>query len=286
MEKIFIAGATGNVGRELAYQLKNKSLGFNAGIRDKEKAKSMHWYGDGSNTVNFTFEDNSTWEKAISGCDRAFLISPPMSPAGDSLVLPFIDFLMNRGIRRITFMSAMGVEYNDDAPLRKIEKYLMEKEADYTFLRPNWFMQNFTGMFGATLREQSALYLPAGESKTSYIDTRDIAACAVKSLTDSAHIGGEYTLTGPAAIDHHKIVKSIGEAANKDMKYYPVSDDEYAKALENWSIPKPAIEFIIGLFNIMRNGYTEPVSGDVKKITGNEPMDIDSFAKDYAEVWR
>jgi uncharacterized protein YbjT (DUF2867 family) len=70
-----------------------------------------------------------------------------------------------------------------------------ESGIPFTFLRPNDFMQNFVNFYSPTIKSDNALYLPAQDAKVSFVDVRDIAATAVKTLTDDdKHIGKGYTL--------------------------------------------------------------------------------------------
>lgn len=46
------------------------------------------------------------------------------------------------------------------------------------------FMQNYLG-FSDSIKAQDAFYQPLEDSKTSFVDTRDIAAVAVEALTKS-----------------------------------------------------------------------------------------------------
>ena len=56
------------------------------------------------------------------------------------------------------------------------EKIIQESGIPYTFLRPSAFMQNFVTQFGYTIRAQNVFYVPAGNAKMSFVDTRDIGA--------------------------------------------------------------------------------------------------------------
>jgi uncharacterized protein YbjT (DUF2867 family) len=73
----------------------------------------------------------------------------------------------------------------------------------FTFLCPNFFMQNFVNFY--LCKNQSSIYLPAGDGKVSVVDVRDIAAVAVQALTNNKndiHSGKAYTITGPESISY------------------------------------------------------------------------------------
>ena len=57
---------------------------------------------------------------------------------------------------------------------RDEERIIEESKIPFTFLRPPAFMQNFITQFGYTIRTQDAFYVPAGDSKMSFIDAREM----------------------------------------------------------------------------------------------------------------
>jgi uncharacterized protein YbjT (DUF2867 family) len=59
------------------------------------------------------------------------------------------------------------------------------------------------------VKEQGALFLPAGDGKNTPIDPRGIAAVAVKVLTTPGHEGKIYELTGPELPSHAEMVEKI-----------------------------------------------------------------------------
>jgi uncharacterized protein YbjT (DUF2867 family) len=53
-------------------------------------------------------------------------------------------------------------------------------------------MQNFVNFYVPSIKSKNAFYLPAEDAKVSFVDVRDIAAIAVKTLTDDGngrHVG-------------------------------------------------------------------------------------------------
>ena len=68
----------------------------------------------------------------------------------------------------------------------EVEKIIESSGINYTFLRPMSFMQNYLGLAAAdSIRTLGTFSFPLGDSKTSFVDTRDIAAAAVQALTNS-----------------------------------------------------------------------------------------------------
>ena len=96
---------------------------------------------------------------------------------------------------------------------REAEKIIDESGIQFTFLRPNDFMQNFVNFFTPTIKTNSAFYIPGGDAKVSFVDVRDIATVAAKVLTEheqseSRHFGKAYNITGPEPLSYYQAVKS------------------------------------------------------------------------------
>lgn len=48
-----------------------------------------------------------------------------------------------------------------------------------TFLHPNFFMQNLSTTYAQRIRDHSEIFVPAGRSRTAFVDARDVGRGAV-----------------------------------------------------------------------------------------------------------
>jgi uncharacterized protein YbjT (DUF2867 family) len=81
----------------------------------------------------------------------------------------------------------------------EIDRHLAESGLPHTLLLPSGFMQNFLAS-AQYVADHGILYGMTGETRVSYIDTRDVAAVAAQVLTSPGHQGEAYVLTGPEAL--------------------------------------------------------------------------------------
>ena len=89
--------------------------------------------------------------------------------------------------------------------MRIVEHLVIDSGVPYTILRPNLFMENFSaGFLAPSIREQHAIYLAAGDGKTSFISVEDIVA-AVTAAVKQSLAGKEFDLTGSAALNQVKV---------------------------------------------------------------------------------
>ena len=65
----------------------------------------------------------------------------------------------------------------------------------WTILRPNFFMQTVPQYI-----QGLSFFSLSGQGKISLVDLRDVSAVATAALTEKAHEGKEYVLTGARSI--------------------------------------------------------------------------------------
>src|SRR5205085_3355217 len=133
--------------------------------------------------------------------DKAFLLTPVI-PDPAELTTTFVAAAKEAGLKHIVKLSVLGVDSDADFLFgkqhRQAERDIVDSEIAFTFLRPNFFMQNFLGQ--ASIKSQGAFYDSSGDARASHVDVRDIAATAVAALTESGHEGKVYDITGPRAL--------------------------------------------------------------------------------------
>lgn len=91
-------------------------------------------------------------------------------------------------------------------------------------------------MISHSIKNNNAFYLPAQDAKVSIVDVRDIAAIAVKILTDDntndIHNNKAYLITGPEAISYHQAAEILTTATGKKIDYVSISDEEARRGMK------------------------------------------------------
>ncbi len=163
---VLVLGGTGTVGKRIAQQLATTS----------HPALIASRSGSGANGVVFDWLDTDTWvnpfaaatdirrgisstgsgsgtgsgssgSEAGDGVIRSvYLIAPPEVPEPASMMMEFINFARERGVRRFVLQSASCIE--PGGPLMgKVHAYLREMgqrgELDWAVLRPTWLQREF-----------------------------------------------------------------------------------------------------------------------------------------------
>jgi uncharacterized protein YbjT (DUF2867 family) len=232
----------------------------------------------------------STLVTAFKGADKLFLLNPA-SPKAAELSANLVKEAKKNGIKHIVKQSVMGADSElDVAHLRlhrQAEKMIEESGIPFTFLRPNDFMQNFVNFYSPTIKSNNALYLPAEDAKVSSVDVRDIAATAVKALTDDGrHIGKAYTITGPEALSYSRAAEILSNVIGNKINYVNVSEEDTRVGLKAMGWDDWLINTTLQLFDLYRKGYASRVSSEVQEILGRRPIPFSQFVKDYAQAFR
>jgi len=285
MEKaVFVTGATGTVGRDVAKLLSKKGAAVRAGVRDQAKARKQ--FGPDIALTTFDFEDAASFPDALKDAEKVFLL-PPLIPNQVIVVNAFIDAAKRAGVRRIVKLSAIGVDGEIQFTVGKWhaanEQHIRESGLAFTFLRPNSFMQNFITYFPP---RDGAIYLPWGNGTASFVDTRNIASVAAEVMTSDGHEEKIYTLTGPAALGIAEVAQILSEVAGRAFKYVDVPEEAARDGMLQAGVPKWQVEALMELHAINKQNRWSAVTSDIEKVTGNPPTDFAQFARDHADKFR
>lgn len=272
VQKILVTGATGNLGNAVVKALDDKGFDVKAGTTNPVNSKLPR----GIETVKVVYEEPDSIDTALEGVSGLFLIAPPMDPEAPSKLIPVIDKAKAADVEHIVFNSALGVDYNEEAPLRIIEQYLKASGVNYTILRPNFFMENFSDGFIAPMIAGGGIFLAADDEKTSFISTRDIAEVAAHAFQHK-RFGIEYNLTGPDALDHTEVAKIISENSGKDVRYHALKEEEMLQGARDNGMPEGAVQYMAILYSAVREGLMAVLTEDVEKATGKKPISFAEF---------
>ena len=129
--------------------------------------------------------------------------------------------------------------------------------------------------------------LPAGDTPEPFVDADDIADVAVAALTQDGHAGQVYELTGPRLLTFAEAVGEIATATGRQIRYLPVSIDEYAAAAAGQGVPAEVVELLTYLFSEVLDGRNARIADGVRRALGREPRDFTGYARDAAAsgVW-
>jgi uncharacterized protein YbjT (DUF2867 family) len=269
-QKTLVLGGTGKTGRRVVQRLVARGVPTRVGSRSGEPP--------------FDWEDRSTWAPALETVRSAYVSYYPdlALPGAIEAVGSFAELAVASGTRRLVLLAGRGEPEAEQA-----EDAVRESGAELTILRSTWFAQNFSEDYWVEGVRSGELALPAGEVPEPFVDADDIADVAVAALTDDRHIGELYELTGPRLLSFADAVDEIAQAAGRDVRYVPISLEEFAAAAAAQDAPPELIELLTRLFGEVLDGRNARLTDGVRRALGREPRDFSDYARGAAArgVW-
>lgn len=287
MERILIIGGTGNIGFPLIESLsQNKDILMTAGVHNLSAAEKKMKNIENVTIKPFDFLDPSTFHEAFLGVTKVFFIRPPQLAKPKEDMAPFLNYAQQQGIQQIVFVSLIGVEKNPVTPHHKIEKMIRQMELPYTFIRPSFFMQNLNTTHQEDIRVNHDLFIPAGRSRTSFIDTRDIGEVAAVCLTDPTYLNRELEITGPEALTYGEIAKEMSTILGTTISYSQPSLFKFRRVMIERGIPKDYVNVMVMLYLITQMGNAKKVTTDLEKVLKRSPRTIQDYIRDYQDYFK
>lgn len=283
---ILVTGAGGTVGTEIVKRLQSVGAKFRAAYYTQSKAEEARRSGMDGVALDFAKPDTIARALEAPGgraVDRVFLISGNV-PHQTELELNVVREAKRAGVVQIVKSSVWGAEseaFSFAKIHRPVEKEIAASGIPYTLLRPNGCMQNLSTFYAETIRAQAAFYLPAGGSRISHIDVRDLARVAVTVLTETSHAGQAYDLSGPEALTYEEIAQKLSDATGREISYVDISEADFRKAALSAGMSPAAAGALLELFQYYSTGAASRVSHNVELLTGHPPIFFEQYARDY-----
>lgn len=265
--RFLVLGATAKTGRRVAEKLINLGHDVRAVSR--------------STDIAFDWTKPETWDAALTDIDAVYVTFQPdlAVPGSDETIAAFAKLALAKGAKRMVMLSGRG----EDAAHRA-ENALHQSGVNATVLRANWFFQNFSEDLFLPYIQQGVLALPAGDIPEPFIDTDDIADCAITCLLDAQHIGKTYELSGPEAMTFADVTKTLGDAANRKIDFIPITLDEMDEGMKADGVPDDFRALIRYLFTEVLDGRNSVPTNDVEGILGRKPNSLQNYAQSVAKT--
>ena len=265
-----VTGGTGKTGRRVAERLAARGVPIRIGSR--------------SGSPRFDWNDRETWSAALHGAESVYVSYYPdlAVPGAMAAVRSFSDLAVLSGVRRLVLVSGRGEE-----EAQRAEEVVQEAGAEWTIVRCAWFSQNFSESYLLEPVVDGEVVLPAGDLPEPFVDAEDIADVAVAALTEDGHAGEVYELTGPRLLTFAEALAEIGEATGREIRFVPVSVEEYASALNEEGVPAEYVFLLTYLFSEVLDGRNADLADGVRRALGREPRDFADYAREAAAtgIW-
>lgn len=258
-----IIGATGRTGRSLVAQLHREGRPVRALVRNPASAGLP----EDIELVAGDLTDPASIARAAEGARSVFLVwTAPFATA------PAVVSALARHVERIVLLSSphrtphpFFQQPNALAVFHaELDRMVMQSGREWTIVRPGMFAANSILWWASQIQAGDEVRWPYGAVETAPIDERDIAAVAARALMEDRHVGGDYVVTGPAALTQAEQVHVIGDVIGRRLVFHELTPDEFRAENAQFG---PAANMLLAAWSAAA-GIPAYVTSTVEDVTG------------------
>ncbi|MCA9713778.1 MAG: NAD(P)H-binding protein [Myxococcales bacterium] len=278
--RVLVIGPASKVGVHVVEQLVARGLTPRVGLRQPTATAREDVI-----PVHFDFARPASFDAAVDGVDSLFVMWPPGAGAIKRSVLRLLEVARAKGARRVVFLSVFGAGSLRFLPHAQVERWLARSELEYTILRAGYFMQNLSATHRQDVVERAEVFVPAGRGHLALIDTRDVAAVAVKAMLEPGHARAIYELTGGESLDFYEVAAIMSAALGRPIVYRAPSLWSFARRWRGRALSPGMIAFMALEYAFTRLDRSGRVTGDVARVLGRPPLRFRQFVEDHRARW-
>lgn len=270
IQSAVVIGGTGKTGARVAQRLTE------VGIRTRIASRTSG--------TRFDWNDQTTWEPAMSGVEAAYVTYAPdlAVPESSTHIEELAELAYREGVRRMVLLSGRG-----EPAAQKAEQVLADTGLEWAVVRASWFAQNFSEGYLLDPIREGHLALPVGEVGEPFIDVDDLADVAVAALTRTDLLGRVLEVTGPELLTFAEAVEAISAASGRAVSFERIGLQQFSDGMAEVGVPSDVVELLTYLFAEVLDGRNQSVTGVVEEVLERPARDFTTFAAEAARtgVW-
>jgi len=127
--------------------------------------------------------------------------------------------------------------------------------------------------------------MPSGDGRIGWVDVRDVAAVAVRALTEDGHEGKAYDITGPEALSFAEAAERISAATGRNIRYLDVPPEAARQGMLSSGMPEWQVDVSLALLAAVREGALDAITGTVATVGRVEPRSFADYAREFAPAF-
>ena len=152
-------------------------------------------------------------------------------------------------------------------------------------MRPNFFMQNLSTTYAAQIRDTGDIVVPAGRSRTAFIDARDIGKVAAAVFTSATHLRRAHTLSSEQSLTYLNVAQIMTGVLGRPIRYTRPSEADYVASLAAHGAPEDYIAVQKMIYRVVRLNVSALPNRAVGTLTGSPATTFEAFVRDHRHVW-
>ncbi|RAL68782.1 hypothetical protein DID88_007473 [Monilinia fructigena] len=297
---ILLLGGTGKVARRIAPLLSADGYHIILASRSGSSPTPL----PNTKGVKFDWLDFDTYENPFISPDgngegkghsinAVFIISPPVLDALP-LAKRFIDRVIEKGVRRIVFLSGSIQHCGDGPVLSQISEYIKGKgsgsnrldepnDSDlnavkWTILRPSWFMENFSEMHHLyTIRDENQIVSATGTGKIPF---------KINGIGRGL-VGMELFLKGDQLWSYDDIASILTRILGRRITHVNMEEKDIVKGMVDGGVEEDLANVLVELDIAVKKGEEAELGGDLELIIGRRRKGLIEYLEECArsEIW-
>ncbi len=265
---VLVTGATGNTGGALVAALRAMGVPVTAASRNPVD-DSAH------TSARFDWYDPDTFDAALTGADRVYLVPPPLDPEPVKAMAPFLSRAREQGVRRAVLLSASVIEAGGPGA-GQVHALLPDLFTEWAVLRPSWFMQNFfrAHPHAESIRTSNMITTATGDGRVGFVDVDDIARVAAHLLLADRLPEQDLILTGPEALGYDDVAALLTELLGRPIVHRAISREAMTRELVSQGLPPQAAAMLAAADDAIAAGVEDRTTDVVERLTGRAPRSL------------
>jgi len=280
-EPILVIGSSGIIGGAVSRRLQQAGYNTRCATRNPERSDLA------GETVHFDWDLPNTFAGAVAGVKQVVMVLRNLDVCAVSAVVPFLKECRQAAVEHVLFISALDADRQRVGPMGLSESILRSSGLQWTILRPNFLMENFShGWLSYAIQGNGSIDLPAGKGRTSFVSVVDVAEVVEQVMKRPELREVCHDLTGDDPMSHTAVAAALTRASGRPVNFHDLSEDQMREQGLRGGLPVGQLEYLLALYAMVKDGGVERKSSAIKDLLGRKPRSFDDFAQANANVWR
>lgn len=284
---IVVTGASGRVGRRLAFRLAAEGAHQRLVVRSPDRAPEL----PGTETevaLSPGYADVGSMRQAFAGARTVFLVSGRESADRVTEHRAAVDAAVDAGVERVVYLSFMGAAPDATFTFARdhwaTEEHVRASGLRFTFLRDCLYHDAIVRFVG----EDGVIRGPAGDGVVAAVAHDDVADVATAVLLDErghVHDGRAYDVTGPEAYSLAEAARELSRATGRTITYRPETLDEAYASRAVYGAAPWEVDGWVSSYTAIAHGELATPSPVVRRLSGRPAQSLPEWLALNPQEW-
>ncbi|WP_181434579.1 MULTISPECIES: NAD(P)H-binding protein [unclassified Curtobacterium] len=222
------------------------------------------------------YDDVASLRAAFRGVNRLLLVSGTEVGRRVEQHTHAAEVAAQSGVRHIAYTSAPRVDSSDLAfgpEHLASEQAILDVGVPYTFLRDNWYHENFEPRIRRAMATGS-FFGNAGSGRVASAALVEYGEAAGIVLTSAGHEDRVYELAGDRSWSYAELAEEVSRALRRDITYEDLSEADHIARLVAEGKPRAIAEVEAAIERNTADGALSSGDGSLSELLGHETEPI------------